>query len=320
MAAIRNLVFEGCGVKGLAYLGALEVLTNRGVLSGVQRVAGTSAGAIVAGLLATGADSKTLSDKLKPEELARLLGGIPGFGDVINSAFTYGLHSGEPIEAWVRDQIAEQTRSRLGEARPDLTFGDLQHLALEHPGTFRQPYVIVTNLSEQRPQVFCAETSPDVTIAHAVRLSASIPGIVQVTKHGGALMIDGGLTWNYPFQLFGGAHRAPIPPKVQQALLQQGSPEETLGFVTLSRVDLGLDDGLSPVTNVASASDYINAIFSLTTKAATSAHVDDIAASRTVFIDCEGLSPIDFRIPAEARARLVDQGRKATAAWLDAIA
>lgn len=315
---IRNLVFEGCGVKGLAYLGALEVLTERGVLAGVERIAGTSAGAIVAGLLATGADADSLHERLQPEELARLLGGIPGFGDVLSSPFTYGLHSGQPIEDWVREQIADQTRKRLGEARPDLTFGALQHLVSEHPGVFRMPYVIATNLSEQRPQVFSAETTPDVSVAHAVRLSASIPGIVQVTKHGGALMIDGGLTWNYPFQLFAGEHRPPLPPKVQQALLQRHPPEETLGFVTLSRVDLGIDDGLPPVTEVSSAGDYINAIFSLTTKAATSAHVDAVAARRTVFIDCEGVSPIDFRLPELGRARLVEQGRRATTAWLDA--
>ncbi|MEO0604816.1 MAG: hypothetical protein AAF211_25515, partial [Myxococcota bacterium] len=147
--------------------------------------------------------------------------------------------------------------------------------------------------------------------------SASIPGIVQLAKHGGALMIDGGLTWNYPFQIFAGEHRPPLPPKVQSAVLHRGPPEETLGFVTLGRTSLGLDDGLPPVTNVGSATDYINAVFALTTKAATSAHLDDVAAERTVFIDTEGVSPIDFTLSAEGRERLVAQGRRATAAWLD---
>ena len=50
----RNLVFEGGGVKGIAYIGAMQVLEEKGILTSVQRVGGTSAGAINATLLALG--------------------------------------------------------------------------------------------------------------------------------------------------------------------------------------------------------------------------------------------------------------------------
>ena len=50
----RNLVLHGGGVKGIAYAGALDVLVRRGDLNNIERVAGTSAGAITAGLLAVG--------------------------------------------------------------------------------------------------------------------------------------------------------------------------------------------------------------------------------------------------------------------------
>ena len=46
MSQFRNLVFEGGGVKGIAYAGAIGVLEERDILAGIQRVAGTSAGAI----------------------------------------------------------------------------------------------------------------------------------------------------------------------------------------------------------------------------------------------------------------------------------
>lgn len=52
MGTYRNLVFEGGGVKGIAYVGALGELESRGLLDDVERVAGTSAGSIVATLLA----------------------------------------------------------------------------------------------------------------------------------------------------------------------------------------------------------------------------------------------------------------------------
>jgi NTE family protein len=38
-----NLVLEGGGVKGIAYVGALQVLEEKGILSKIQRVGGTSA-------------------------------------------------------------------------------------------------------------------------------------------------------------------------------------------------------------------------------------------------------------------------------------
>ena len=44
----RNLVMEGGGIRGIAYGGALLELEQRGVLAGLRRVGGTSAGAIQA--------------------------------------------------------------------------------------------------------------------------------------------------------------------------------------------------------------------------------------------------------------------------------
>ena len=58
----RNLVFEGGGVKGIAYVGALEVLQKKGILKDIKRVGGTSAGAINALLLALGYSN---ADQLK---------------------------------------------------------------------------------------------------------------------------------------------------------------------------------------------------------------------------------------------------------------
>lgn len=57
-----NLVFEGSGVKGIAYAGALEVLNQENILPNITKVAGTSAGTITACVLSLGysaADIKT---------------------------------------------------------------------------------------------------------------------------------------------------------------------------------------------------------------------------------------------------------------------
>ena len=56
-------VFEGGGVKGIAFVGALEAAREHGIERWVN-VAGTSAGAIIAALLAVG---------YRPDELRRIL-------------------------------------------------------------------------------------------------------------------------------------------------------------------------------------------------------------------------------------------------------
>ncbi len=42
----KNLVLEGGGIRGLAYPGALKVLEEKGIIKNIERVAGTSAGAL----------------------------------------------------------------------------------------------------------------------------------------------------------------------------------------------------------------------------------------------------------------------------------
>ena len=58
-----DLVLEGGGVKGIALVGALSVLEEAGYR--FERVAGTSAGAIVGSLVAAGIPAADLVDILK---------------------------------------------------------------------------------------------------------------------------------------------------------------------------------------------------------------------------------------------------------------
>lgn len=55
--ACKNLVFEGGGIRGLAYPGTLKVLEEKGVIKNSERVAGTSAGAITALMVGLGYNS-----------------------------------------------------------------------------------------------------------------------------------------------------------------------------------------------------------------------------------------------------------------------
>ena len=60
MATIKNLVFKGGGVLGIAYAGAIKVLEDKQILGQIERVAGTSAGAITAALVNLSLQSRFL--------------------------------------------------------------------------------------------------------------------------------------------------------------------------------------------------------------------------------------------------------------------
>ncbi len=57
-----DAVFEGGGVRGIAFLGAIQAMEEEKVEW--QRLAGTSAGAVIAALLASGYKSDEIRDKM----------------------------------------------------------------------------------------------------------------------------------------------------------------------------------------------------------------------------------------------------------------
>jgi len=61
---IFYLAFEGGGGKGLAFLGALQVLEERGVLKQVKGVSGSSAGAITALMVSLGLTTKEIEEQI----------------------------------------------------------------------------------------------------------------------------------------------------------------------------------------------------------------------------------------------------------------
>ena len=61
----KNLALEGGGVRGLAYAGALEVLEQKNILKNVERVAGSSAGAIAGLMISLGYNSTEIDSILQ---------------------------------------------------------------------------------------------------------------------------------------------------------------------------------------------------------------------------------------------------------------
>ena len=117
----RNLVFEGGGVKGIAYLGALDVLNDKGILAHIQRIGGTSAGAINAILLGLGFTPKETKDILWGLDFNEFMDDSWGVvRDTDRLIGEFGWYKGDYFRKWIAKLIKEKT------GNSESTFADIE--------------------------------------------------------------------------------------------------------------------------------------------------------------------------------------------------
>jgi NTE family protein len=204
----RNLVFKGGGVRGIAYIGALEILDEYRIVENIQRVAGTSAGAIAAALVSfrlSVPETKVLFNSLdfskvpqsSTDDRVRKIFRFPEEESSRRFFRNYGWYSSEYFYHWVENVIAEQCDNN-----PRATFRDFKDRE------FRDLYIVATNVSQQKAEVFSADHTPNVAVADAVRMSMSIPIFFEALRFDGQnfgsgdYYVDGGLYDNFPVHLF----------------------------------------------------------------------------------------------------------------------
>lgn len=300
-----QLVFSGGGVRAVAYAGAVEVLAGAIDLETVHRVAGASAGSLAAVLVALGVPPPHITKWLIEAPYASFADGSWGApGEVGRLMRHYGLHPGDTLGAFVRERVAAAT-ALLGSERPDLTFAELDALAID--GTCASLFVIATNLSRQSAAILCAETAPDLPVWKAVRMSMSIPGFFEPVSWSGELWVDGGVSWNYPIDLFEETGRE-VPGKPTP-----GGP--TLGMCLGTREAM-IEGATSPVS-IDGLEAYFHALVSFALRESTRVHVTQQDLERTVFVPDEGVTTLDLTVSRERLEALVEGGKGAMRQALD---
>ncbi len=189
----RNLVFEGGGVKGIAYIGAMTFMEQRGMLQNIIRVGGASAGAINALIYALGYSLAEQRQILASTDFKGFMDDSFGvIQDILRLARDFGWHKGDFFSTW----IGELIENKLG--KRDATFDDLTKKGA--PAL----YMIGTNLTTGYAEVFSPEHHRDMPLATAVRISMSIPLFFAAVRYGPRqdVYVDGGVVLNYPIKLF----------------------------------------------------------------------------------------------------------------------
>lgn len=114
-----DAVFEGGGVKGIAFVGAVEMMECKGY--SWNKLAGTSAGAIVAALLAAGYNSAEIKELMHSLDYVQLLGktrmnSVPLLNKALPLILNSGIYSNHVLETVMSDWLKR---------RGIETFGDL---------------------------------------------------------------------------------------------------------------------------------------------------------------------------------------------------
>jgi len=195
-------VFKGGGAKGVAYVGALRAVNDRGCW--FDAVAGSSAGAITAMLIAAGLTVDEIEAET-PELLGRIKLNPQGLA-LAGSGPLYRLGG---VTQRLREIVTAQIERYAPGTSGEPTFATLQ------AATGIELYVVGTDLATGQPMVFHHLTTPECDVAIAVAASCAIPvafgagRLVMLHKAIGLnqplsvhRIVDGGAWANYPVFVF----------------------------------------------------------------------------------------------------------------------
>jgi NTE family protein len=305
-----DLVLEGGGVRGIALVGAVAVLEERGYR--FHRVAGTSAGAIVGSLVAAGVPSLRLREIMQQLDYRRFRDGswvtrLGRPGQLLTLLSTSGIYRGDELRRWLREVLDEHgVRTFADLRRPDPG-------ASMAAGEDHRLVVMASDISQG-----CLRRLPweyhrygleadEVEVVDAVRASMSLPYFFRPVKLRDRVadercwLVDGGMLSNFPVDVFdrrdGQRPRWPtIGLKLSaRADAAQGVRHPIRGVWSMSRAMLGTLTGFYDRIHL---------------------EREDVVA-RTIFIDTGKVRTTDFDLDRATAQQLYDNGRAAAERFLD---
>ena len=305
-----DLVLEGGGVKGIGLLGAVLTLYDAGYR--FQRIAGTSAGAIVAALVAayqkSHRDLHDLEAKMHEVHYRRFADGslLEGFtgrlGEGLEVLLHEGAHSGDYLYEWLAP-LLEEVNVR--------TFADLR---LHDPhSTLKdyQQYSLVVHVSDLTRRVLVrlpwdygqyGKTADEQLIVDAVRASMSIPFYfrpVQLdTPRGEVTWVDGGLLSNFPITVFDRTDN--VKPRWP-----------TWGIKLSGAPVLGDDKPVRTAVGMA-----IRSLETLTADWNRYRLDEEGVNQRTIYVNTDGISATNFSLPTKTQNELFSNGQAAATEFL----
>ncbi|GGE10152.1 phospholipase [Marinithermofilum abyssi] len=280
-----DAVLEGGGIKAFGLVGALSVAEEKGYEW--RQLAGTSAGAMVASLLAAGYTSGELYRLLSRHDFTQLIPyawyqRVPYFGSGVRLLLKKGLFPGRPLEKWIGELLAQ---------KGIYTFGNLKDrkLSIIASDISRGNLLVLPNDLEEY-----GIPAHTLSVARAVRMSCSIPLFFDPVKvmHRPtkkiSYIVDGGVLSNFPVWLFD----------------QENPRWPTFGFRFLS------DSGVNPHV-INGPISLIRAMFYTMMEAHDNRHIKEQDKLRTIQVPTLNVKMTDFDLTEVKRQQLFDAGAEA---------
>lgn len=193
-----DAVFEGGGVRGIAFIGAIQAMEEENVEW--ERLAGTSAGAVIAALVASGYKSYEIRDRLSEMDFSELRGRtilnrVPIIGTFLALMVHLGIYKNDYLATWLDSLLAEKGIK---------TFADLPEDKLK---------IIASDISNGQMLILPDDldrygmTPADLKVSTAVMMSTSLPfffrPVIWKSKdRNKSYILDGGLLSNFPIWIF----------------------------------------------------------------------------------------------------------------------
>jgi NTE family protein len=280
---LQNLVFKGGGVLGIAYAGAIEVLEQQNILQNIERVAGTSAGAITAALVSLRYTSTQITQIVNETNFQSFEDGEVIL-DALHVVNKYGFYKGDAFLQWMKTQISN---AGLNE---NATFRDFANKGC------RELHVFSTDLNTKGLKEFSTELTPNVIVAEAVRASMSIPLFFEAWTFpedpDSHVYVDGGMVYNYPLTIFD-TGTTPNPATLGLFLENLGTPPPP-GTLTTGE----FKSYISSLVQTLLEAQVINF------------QHDEDEEKRSIIIDNLGISPTDFKLTDEQKTALFNSGKQ----------
>lgn len=175
-------IFGGGAIRGVSYVGVVKAMEDLGICPRI--LAGSSVGAIFAGLLSVGYTAEELREIFLQVNFELFRDIHFGFGK------DFAISKGEIFLDWLRELIEKKHYgdNYNQDGNPPVTFADLN----------KSLVLITTDLTNFKYKEFSKFETPDFEVAYAMRISASMPGLMKPVEEKGYLLVDGDLQKSWP--------------------------------------------------------------------------------------------------------------------------
>jgi len=240
---LYNLSFSGGGFKGAAFLGCVKALKQHNLMDNVNCVAGSSAGALVATLIACRAEygfMKNCTMKILQHFDKYRFSWYHVFKNAQNVSKDFGVFQTEELQK-IFSTIVQDASNLKG----SITFKSL------YESTKIKLIITATSLDSKTPFYFNYETTPNTEISEALTISVNIPLLFAAKKYNHERMVDGCIIEHLPMECW-----------------KDNEIENTMAFLVKSRNEV-----FHLRTEVDSIYDYVEKLMSAVKKAADEAYL-----------------------------------------------